>query len=199
MVTYPIFLILILLVGLQRLIELRISKRNEALILSKGGREHPSKHFSYMKLLHALWLPAAFAEAIIFQRPFIPLLAFGAVVLFLVGQSLRYAAIRALGWRWTVNIMTLPRETPVNEGIYSFIRHPNYLGVVLEIFALPLFHTAYLTAIFFSFLNAFVLYLRITSEEKALIEDSRYERIFMNLPRFIPHFTRKISKKEGAD
>jgi methyltransferase len=193
------FLILILLVGAQRLFELKISKRNESGIRSKGGREYPSRHFVLMKLLHALWLPASFLEAILLKRPFIPGLAGISTIVFLIGQSLRYAAIHALGSRWTVNIMVVPGEQPVEKGIYRYIRHPNYLGVILEIAALPLFHTAYLTAMVFSFMNALILQTRIKSEEKALQENSPYKRVFKKRPRFIPRLSRDISRSEGAN
>jgi methyltransferase len=198
MVSYIFFLILISAVAVQRLFELKLSKRNEAVILSQGGREYPARHFIVMKILHAVWLPAALAEAVIFQRPFIPLLAGISIFLFLLGQFLRYSAIRALGLRWTVNIIALPGEPPVEKGIYRFIRHPNYLGVALEIAALPLVHTAFLTAAVFSFANTLILYSRITSEEKALNESSLYGEVFRNRPRFIPRLTRKVSEKGGS-
>jgi methyltransferase len=198
MVSYWLFLVLISGVAVQRLLELRLSKRNEAVILSKGGREYPSRHFILMKILHAMWLPAALVEAVLFQRPFIPLVGGVAISIFLLGQFLRYAAIKTLGWRWTVNVMTLPGEPPVEKGIYRYIRHPNYLGVILEIFALPLVHTAYLTAAIFSLANALVLYSRIRVEEKALEENNQYDLLFKDRPRFIPRPARNVSEKGGS-
>jgi methyltransferase len=199
MVTHWLFLFLIVSVAAQRLFELRLSKRNQAVILSKGGREYPSRHFTMMKILHAVWLPAALLEVVLFQRPFIPWMAAAALFLFFTGQILRYAAIKTLGWRWTVNVMTIPGEPPVEKGIYRFIRHPNYLGVALEILALPLMHTAYLTAGFFSIANALVLYSRIRSEESALDENNQYSLVFKNRPRFFPRPARNAPGKGGTD
>jgi methyltransferase len=88
----------------------------------------------------------------------------------MIGQSLRYAAILSLQWRWTVKIMTLPGLPLVRRGIYRYLRHPNYLGVVLEILAVPLLHTAYLTAILFSLANGLLLSVRIKTEDQALQE-----------------------------
>ena len=63
--------------------------------------------------------------------------------------------------------MTLA-EPPVQKGIYRWIRHPNYTGVALEIAAVPLIHGAWVTAIAFSLLNGFFLFLRIRAENKAV-------------------------------
>jgi methyltransferase len=90
------------------------------------------------------------------------------LLIFVIGQSLRYAAIRTLGRRWTVRIVTLPDAPLVRSGIYRYLRHPNYLGVALEIAAVPLLHTAYLTAILFTLANACLLAVRIRAEERAL-------------------------------
>ena len=104
----------------------------------------------------------------------------------LAGQGLRYAAIHTLGERWTVRVMTLPGAAPVTHGIYHFIRHPNYLGVMLEIAAVPLIHSAYLTAITFSIANGLLLAWRIRTEEAALNEQNNYEQSFADRPRFLP-------------
>jgi methyltransferase len=163
----PFFLLLLLLAG-QRLLELRLSRRNEAKMLAAGGREHAPGHFWLMKLLHPSWFVAMVAEVIWFRRPFNKFLTAVAALLLLLGQTLRYAAIHTLGRRWSVRIMTLPGTPPIRHGIYRYLRHPNYLGVVLEIAAVPLLHSAYLTALIFSLANALVLAIRIRAEEAAL-------------------------------
>ena len=168
MVTKIIFIGIVLALAAQRLAELRLSRRNEARILAQGGREHAPEHFGVMKALHTSWFLAMIAEVVWLERPFTPLLSACALIVIVVGQSLRYAAIRTLGWHWTVRIMTLPDAPPVDHGIYRYVRHPNYLGVILEIAAVPLLHTAYLTSIFFTMANACLLTIRIRAEEKAL-------------------------------
>ena len=160
--------------ALQRLVELRLSRRNENFILAQGGREHAPGQYRVMKVLHVSWFLSMLAEVFALKRPFRPLLSGLALALFLLGQRLRYAAIHTLGWRWTVRVMTLPGFPPVEEGIYRYLRHPNYLGVILEILAVPLLHNAYLTAILFSIANAGLLSWRIRTEEKALQEQNNY-------------------------
>jgi methyltransferase len=152
----------------------------------RGGREYSSGHFRFMKWMHASWILAMLIEVFVFDRPFILSLAIAAGLLAGVGQLLRYSAIVTLGDRWTVNVMTLPGEKPVMHGIYRYLRHPNYLGVILEIAAFPLIHTAYLTAILFSFLNALIIHQRIVVEEKALDQDCDYDVHFRAKPRLFP-------------
>jgi methyltransferase len=184
--TKVIFLGIITSILLQRVLEMRLSQGNEARIIAQGGREHAPEHFWVMKLLHASWIFAMGIEVFWLDRPFIPGLAVVGFIGLLVGQSLRYAAILTLGNRWTVRVMTLPNAPAVNQGIYRYVRHPNYLGVILEIAAVPLIHTAYITSIFFTLANALLLLTRIRSEERALSEENNYSQVFAERPRFIP-------------
>jgi methyltransferase len=188
MLTRWIFLLLVLLLGVQRLLELRLSGRHERRILEMGGREHARGQFTVMRWMHIAWFVAMLAEVFGLERPFDPTLALVASVAFLAGQVLRYAAIRTLGERWTVRVMTLPGAPPVSGGIYRVIRHPNYLGVALEIAAVPLLHSAYITAILFSIANGLILAWRIRTEEAALREQNDYEQAFAGKPRFLPRF-----------
>ena len=74
----------------------------------------------------------------------------------------------------------------VITGPYAFIRHPNYLVVILEIAALPLLHTAYLSALALSLLNAVVLTSRIRTEEQALAQVSGWSTAMASRKRLIP-------------
>ena len=186
MTTRYIFLLLVILLGTQRLAELRLSARHERRILELGGREYAPGQFHVMKIVHTAWFAAMIIEVFNLERPFYPGLAFVAALVFVIGQLLRYAAIFTLGERWTVRVMILPGAKPISGGIYRFIRHPNYLGVILEIAAVPLLHSAYLTSIIFSIANALLLIWRIRTEEVALNENNNYEQVFSNRPRFLP-------------
>jgi methyltransferase len=64
--------------------------------------------------------------------------------------------------------MTLPEAPLVTNGIYRYLRHPNYVGVTLEMAAVPLLHNAYGTAVLFTIANAGLLSIRIRAEEEAL-------------------------------
>ena len=191
MVSAWIFTGLVGLLVLQRIYELRLSRRNEALIRARGGREHAAWQMPIMKALHAGWFIAMLAEVYGLHRPFLPGLSVLAMLTLLAGQSLRYAAILSLQWRWTVKVMTLPGLPSVRKGIYRYMRHPNYLGVVLEILATPLLHSAYVTATVFSLANALLLWARIRAEARALREAE-------NSPAPVLHQNNTISANEPS-
>lgn len=165
-----VFVGIVVAVFLQRLVEVRISQRNTAYLLAHGGREHSSNSLWVVKVLQVSWFLAMIAEVWWLDRPFLPALAAVALLAVVVGQCLRYLSMRSLGRRWTLAIVTLPGTPLVESGIYRYLRHPNWLGVILEIAALPLVHSAYITAIFFSVVNAFLMVKRIQKEEQALSE-----------------------------
>jgi methyltransferase len=169
-VTRLVFLGLVAGLGLQRLFELRLSRRNEHQILQNGGREHAPETYPWIVALHSSWFAAMILEVFARRREFHPKLATVGLSLFAIGQFLRLTAIRTLGWRWSTRVMTVPgpQGALVREGIYRYLRHPNYLGVELEILSVPLLHSAYLTSALFGLANALLLRDRIRREEQAL-------------------------------
>lgn len=154
--------------GVQRLFELRLSRRNERRMRQHGGREYAPETYRWIVTLHAAWFAAMLLEVFAGRREFHPRLAALALSLFAAGQALRLTAIRTLGWRWSTRVMTVPGEALVRYGIYHYMRHPNYVGVQLEILAAPLLHSAYLTSLVFGVANALLLRDRIHREEQAL-------------------------------
>lgn len=178
--------LLVVAVAVQRLAELSRSARNEARIRAAGGREHAPEQMPWMRALHTLWLIAILVETWLLDRTAPGWLAAASLALFATGQGLRIAAMRALGWRWSVKILTVPGETAVATGIFRHLRHPNYLGVILEIASLPLVSGAWLTSIVFTIANGALLRARIAAEERALSEDSGYADVHAQRPRFVP-------------
>jgi methyltransferase len=186
MVTRIAFTMLVLAVALQRLFEVRRSQGHERWLRAQGAVERASWQVPVMAAMHVTWLVAMCAEVWLLRPPFRPGLAAVALATFACGQILRLLAMHALGSRWTIRILTLPLEPPVTTGIYRHLRHPNYLGVILEIAALPLVHDAVWTAAIVSVTNAVLLACRITAEERALATDNGYAVLFGARPRFLP-------------
>lgn len=156
------------LVAVQRLVELRLARRNTRRLLAQGGIEHGRGHYPWMVVLHTAFLGSCLAEVWLLRRPFVPALGIAAIGVLAVATGLRYWAIRTLGERWTTRVIVLPAVELARHGPYRYLRHPNYLAVVLEIAALPLVHTAWMTALLFSAANALLLRRRIAVEEAAL-------------------------------
>lgn len=186
MVSELSFVGLVLLVAVQRAFELRTSARNEAALRARGAREHAPGQMAWMKVVHAGWLFAMPLEVLLLERAFSPWLAAIALAVFAAGQGLRYAAMRALGDRWCVRVMTLEGTPPVTGGVFRWMRHPNYLGVILELAALPLVHGAWITSAVASAANAVLLARRIRAEESALEAAGGYRRLLGDRPRLWP-------------
>lgn len=163
------YLVLILLTGVERSVELVISRRNAAWAFSRGGREFGRAHFPFMVTLHTGLLLACLAEVFFGQRPFIPALGWPMLVIALGCQAVRFWCIATLGRQWNTRVIVVPGAGRVTSGPYRFLPHPNYLIVITEGIALPLVHTAWVTAIAFTVLNAILLFgFRIPTEHRAL-------------------------------
>lgn len=158
----------IALVGVERLVELVVSKRNAAWSFARGGTEHGREHFPFMVVLHTGFLVGCVAEVWLLGRVFSPWIGFPMLALALLTQVLRWWCITTLGPRWNTRVIIVPGLPRVTGGPYRFLSHPNYVAVVLEGIALPMIHGAWLTALVFSALDGILLWRRITVEERAL-------------------------------
>lgn len=176
---------LIALIVVERLVEMVVSRRNEKRLLARGAVEVGASHFPAMVVLHTTFLFAAVAEVWWLDRPFIAPVAAVMMGLIIATMALRLWVITTLQGRWTVRVLVLPNSLPVTGGPYRFLRHPNYLAVMVEMFAIPLVHCAWWTALFFSVANAALLVVRIRTEEKALTKAGGYER-FASHSRLMP-------------
>lgn len=163
------FAVLVGVVAVERLVELVVSARNVRWALGRGGREEARGHYPAMVLLHAGLLVACVAEVGLADRPFVPVLGWTALAVVVAAQTLRWWCITTLGRRWNTRVVVVPGLPLVRRGPYRWFRHPNYVAVVAEGLALPLVHTAWVTALAFTVLNAVLLLrVRIPAEERAL-------------------------------
>jgi methyltransferase len=184
--TRVLYTLLIVLVAVGRVVELRIAARNRRALLARGGVEVAPGHYRWMVLQHAAFLVCCPLEVWLLGRPFLLALGIPMLLLVVLATGLRYWVITTLNGRWTTRIVVLPGSSPVTDGPYKFLRHPNYLAVITEILALPLVHMAWITAIVFSILNALILRVRIRAEEEALSRMSDYGTVFASRSRLMP-------------
>jgi methyltransferase len=162
------YLVLVLAVALERLAELVVSTRNLRWSLARGGRETGGGHYPAMVVLHTGLLAACLVEVFGLDRPFLPGLGWPMLAVVVLAQGLRWWCIATLGRRWNTRIVVLPGQPLIRRGPYRWLSHPNYVAVVAEGVALPLVHTAWITVIGFTVLNAALLRVRITAENVAL-------------------------------
>lgn len=162
------YLTLIAAIAVERLAELVVSKRNLAWSLARGGTEYGFGHYPFMVVLHVGLLVGCALEPLLLDRPFLPALGWPMLAVVLAAQGLRWWCIVTLGPQWNTRVIVIPGAERVVAGPYRWLSHPNYVAVVVEGFALPLVHTAWLTAAVFTVLNALLLRTRLRVENTAL-------------------------------
>ncbi|HEX2711111.1 MAG TPA: isoprenylcysteine carboxylmethyltransferase family protein [Candidatus Acidoferrales bacterium] len=185
-VSQATYFALLVAVGLGRLVEVRLSARNQRRLAAQGAVKVPEPHFPWMVLLHAGVLGSAALEVLLLRRPLILALALPMGILFVLANALRWWVIASLAQHWNVQLMDSTRLGIVTSGPYRWIRHPNYVAVFVELIALPLVHTAWLTAVWASAVNLWVLRRRLALEERILSADPAYRATMAMKPRFLP-------------
>ncbi|MBC7462927.1 MAG: hypothetical protein H7227_01550 [Actinobacteria bacterium] len=165
---YMAFTVVVILVAIERIVELIVSNRNLKWSFAQGGIEFGRSHYKYMVAIHVFLLGGSLGEVWLFRPTFIPALCWTMLFLAIASQVLRWWCISTLGKRWNTLIVIIPGMPLIKAGPYKWFKHPNYVAVVVEGFALPMVGFAWRTALIFTFLNAAVLRARIRSENAAL-------------------------------
>jgi methyltransferase len=185
-VSVACFEALLAAVGVSRLAELAISRRHQLRLANHHVLRRWEPHYRWMVALHVVVLAGAAFEVIALKRPFVPIVAVCAAAIFLFGLALRWWAIRSLGVHWNVQVMDSAPLGVVITGPFRWIRHPNYLGVFLELSALPMIHCAYIAALLAVAGNIWVLKDRLRVEEPMLAAHSEYRQAMGGKARFVP-------------
>ncbi len=163
-----LFTALVLAVGLERVAELVVSQRNAAWSIARGGVESGRGHYPFMVVLHTGLLAGALVEVWLRRPDTAPVLVWGMLLLVAASQALRWWCIATLGRQWNTRVIVVPGSPRVTGGPYRRLSHPNYVAVVVEGLALPLVHSAWITAVVFTVLNGFLLTTRMRVEDAAL-------------------------------
>jgi len=164
-IAYTVF---VALIALQRLWELQISKRHLRTLRAEGAFEVGAGHYPWMVALHTGFLISCVAEVWMLDRPWRPPVAAVSMMVLAAAGALRWWTLSTLGVRWTTRVMVIPGEELVTGGPFRYLRHPNYLAVIMEMAAIPMVHCAWLTAGVFSIANLILLQERIRVEDGAL-------------------------------
>ncbi|MHC0035738.1 isoprenylcysteine carboxyl methyltransferase family protein [Pseudoneobacillus sp. C159] len=178
------FLFLIIMI-LQRISELILAKHNERWMKKQGGREFGENHYRIIVMIHSLFFIIYFIEVVILNKKISPIWPY-LLAVFLLTQAGRVWALVSLGKYWNTKIIVVPGANVVVKGPYKYLKHPNYVIVMIEFLIIPLLFQAYFTAIIFSLLNLWVLSIRIPEEEKALNTLTTYQDSLGQLHRFVP-------------
>jgi methyltransferase len=180
------FLLLLVVVAVLRFVELGISRRHQQQLISRGAAKVADPRFRWMVALHTFVLLGAGVEVVFLKRPFIPVLAASMFAIFLAANVVRWWVIRTLGDHWNAQVMDSTRLGVITSGPFRFVRHPNYAAVFAEMLALPLIHTAWITALAGSLAHVAVLAQRLATEEPVLFANPDYRAAMASKPRFLP-------------
>lgn len=162
------YLVLLSAIAVQRLAELRLSQRNAHWAMARGGVEFGHDQLAAMKILHTAFLVGCGVEVVALHRPFVPAVGVPMLVTVAACQGIRFWTMRALGPYWNTRVIVVPEMALVTSGPYRWLRHPNYLAVIVEGVAIPMVHDAWITAIAFTLANAVLMRRRILCENRAL-------------------------------
>lgn len=156
-----------------------------------GARLVPERGFPWLVAVHVGWYlgcagegwlaPAAYARA----TP-VSALVIAAVAVWVASLMLRLWLWASLGRLWSVRLVSRPGQPVVTRGPYAWVRHPNYLAVILEIAAVPLLLGAPWTALAGSIANGLALTARIRREETYLFGVPGYAEAFGMKKRLVP-------------
>ncbi len=91
-------------------------------------------------------------------------------ILYILGWILSKWTIMTMGNYWTVEIEIREDHPLVKKGPYKYMRHPHYLFTFIELFGLPLIANAYYSLILIAIIFIPIYILRITFEEKVMVE-----------------------------
>jgi len=180
------YLGLLVVVALLRIYELQISHRHQRAMVSHGAQKVVDPRFRWMVLLHIGVLLGSASEVVLLGRPFYPVFASVCFALFLAANVVRWWTIRTLGEHWNVEVMNSTSLGVITTGPFQYVRHPNYAAVFLEMLALPLIHSAWITAGVGSSAHALVLSSRLRTEERVLFSNPQYRETMAAKPRFLP-------------
>ncbi len=142
--------------------------------------------YPVMVALHVAWFGGCVAEVVLREPLFRAWLVLPMLAAWLAALVLRVWVIASLGPLWNVRLVERRRQPVVTGGPYRFIRHPNYVAVIVEIAAVPLLVGAYWTAVVASAANGLVLWRRIAAEEAYLFRFPAYREAFGTKKRLIP-------------
>jgi methyltransferase len=185
-ITVIAFLALLLAVGLLRIFELGVSSRHQQQMIAGGATKVKEPQFRWIVFVHTAVLIGAALEVILLRRPFIPILGAVMLTLFLTANGVRLWVVRTMGKHWNVQVMNSMDLGVVTGGPFRFVRHPNYAAVFVEMFSLPLIHTAWITALVGCIGYALAISQRLVLEESVLFANPAYRTAMAGKPRFLP-------------
>jgi methyltransferase len=174
----------------QRLAELVHSRRNQRRLAPASADADTRANWIALVVAQTGWIAGCVLEPAL-RGAVAPRGAFVAgVALFLAGAALRTWCILRLGPSWNARARVDPGLRVVSSGPYRWIRHPNYLGVLLELVGLPLAGGAWWTLALTVPPHVWVLARRIRGEDRLLYGVPGYAEAMSGKGALLPRLRR---------
>jgi protein-S-isoprenylcysteine O-methyltransferase Ste14 len=115
-------------------------------------------------------------------------LKIAAIMAMIAGLAIRWTAIISLGKAFSANVAIRPEQTIYRSGVYRFVRHPSYTGLLLAFVAIAVHERNWLAAAIVIIPTTAALLYRIHVEEAALRQafGAQYEAYSKTTSRLIP-------------
>ncbi len=168
MSTLQVFELVVSLTVAQRLAELALSRARERRLSSAAHRADSTAAWRALVAAQSLWLCGSAIEPALRGRVAPTFLFAAGLAVFVLGDLLRLSCIVALGPAWNARAAVDPGLRVVSSGPYRWIRHPNYLGVLLELVGLPLAGGAWWTLALALPPHLLILRRRMRGEDRLL-------------------------------
>jgi len=153
-----------------------------------------------VSIVYIMMLIGIILEFFIIQREISNLIASLGVFMFVLSFLLRIVSMRTLKDQWSVHAVGAKKVKNVfliKTGPYKYVRHPIYVGVILEVLSIPLMWNAYYVLIFTIMVNVPLQIMRAYFEERATIRKLGKDYILYKniVPAFIPFKFLNFEKK----
>ena len=93
--------------------------------------------------------------------------AFG-LLCYAFSMYMRWAGMRALGKQWAIHAIGAQKISKVRLikiGVYKYVRHPIYLGIIFEVISIPIISNAFYSLAFVALINLPIQIARMKLEE----------------------------------
>ena len=174
-----IYILTILVYGV---LDIILQKNSKSIVVSKS-RDRTYLPVILTFILNLTVLPF---EAKMFHKSISPLMIFTGVVLCVAATIIRTKGQLDLKKGFSTRIEVQNDHKLINTGLYSMIRHPLYLAILVLLLGANIMLKAWFSWIFM-LLNSLALYVRIDKEEQYLRENlPGYREYMKNTWRLIP-------------
>ncbi|HLY71047.1 MAG TPA: isoprenylcysteine carboxylmethyltransferase family protein [Puia sp.] len=175
----------ILVFSLSEIILLVIKRSKRSSVKSRNDRK--SLLFLWITITSSLTIAYAFSwnQIRMSGRP-TTLEIFG-IVMFILGFVIRWIAIFQLGRMFTVDVSIANNHVLKTNGLYSMVRHPSYLGLLLILAGLSFLLNNLITSVIILPIFTAIIY-RISIEEKELLTEfgNQYRLYIYKIKKIIP-------------